>query len=103
MGGVTVKDTKVATMGCRRLTNNNRRLSTTGIKADFTYESTTNVAVDQKASDFGTELQSQLKAAGLPDAVIVQKIAASVQLWGHQRRFYPWQYCQRAFHGEEER
>merc|ERR1712032_858923 len=77
--GVTVTDTKVATMGCRRLRNKNRRLSTTGIKADFTYESATNVAVDQKASDFGTELKSQLKAAGLPDAVTVQKIAAPTE------------------------
>jgi hypothetical protein len=77
--GVTVKDTKVATMGCRRLTNKNRRLSTTGIKAEFTYESATNVAVDQKASDFGTELKSRLKAAGLPDAVTVQKIEAPME------------------------
>jgi hypothetical protein len=64
MLGVTMSNTHVQKVGCRRLQDGARKLSGSGIQADFTYTSTQQKTLDDAA--FKTEVNTELQAVGLP-------------------------------------
>jgi len=70
MKKATLKNTKLEKVGCsRRLNEDVRRLSTTGVQGVFTYTSTTDDKIDANA--FKSELDLQLTAMGLPKSTKV--------------------------------
>jgi len=74
----TVSDTQLSRFGCsaRRLSKV-RRLSTTGVQADFTYTSASSAALD--ATSFKTSVNQGLTGASLPTTSDVQATAPAVQ------------------------
>eukprot|EP00419_Tripos_fusus_P012597 CAMPEP_0172659336 /NCGR_PEP_ID=MMETSP1074-20121228/3367_1 /TAXON_ID=2916 /ORGANISM="Ceratium fusus, Strain PA161109" /LENGTH=417 /DNA_ID=CAMNT_0013474807 /DNA_START=106 /DNA_END=1359 /DNA_ORIENTATION=+ len=67
MKTATLKNIELEKVGCpRRLNDDVRRLSTTGVKGVFTYTSTTTDQIN--ANTFNTELNTQLTAKDLPVA-----------------------------------
>jgi len=77
MSGVTLSPTKLRKFGCRRLKDGARKLSTTGIKADFEYTTTSNQPKQLDTTAFKTAVNTELYLAGLPETTGVTAVMPS--------------------------
>merc|ERR1711920_579527 len=73
----SLKKQTLTKYGCRRLKDGARRLSTTGIQADFEYTSTSTQPKQLDANAFKAAVNTALQTAGLPQTTGVTDITPS--------------------------